>query len=59
MESVLYHKECLVRLAIKGKLRVKDKETGVTTSLIPTIAPCNSYTLEKGKMSRNHLKASE
>ena len=37
MESVLYHKECLVRLAMKGKLRVKDKETGVTTSLIPTI----------------------
>ena len=37
MESVLYHKECLVRLAMKGKLRVKDKKTGVTTSLIPTI----------------------
>jgi hypothetical protein len=36
MQSVLYHEDCLLRLARKGKLVVKDKER-VSHSLVPSI----------------------
>ena len=35
MSGVLYHENCLHNLYRKGKLREKDKETGLTESLIP------------------------
>jgi hypothetical protein len=35
MEAVLYHEDCLSRLARRGKLVVKDKETKTSNALVP------------------------